>query len=123
MKFAHISDTHFGQYRSKKERIQDNYDAFEQAIKISIEEKVDFIILKSDDIEFQVKDSGSGISSDDIIKLTEPFYQANKTVSTKGFGLGLTICKKIIEAHKGHMTIKSKKGKGSIFVLHLPVIH
>ena len=48
MKFAHISDTHFGQYRSKKERIQDNYDAFEQAIKISIEEKVDFIILSGD---------------------------------------------------------------------------
>ena len=96
----------------------------DNAIKYSLDDqKVDFIILKSDNIEFQVKDSGSGISSDDIIKLTEPFYQANKTVSTKGFGLGLTICKKIIEAHKGHMTIKSKKGKGSIFVLHLPVIH
>ena len=96
----------------------------ENAIKYSLEgEKVDFIILKNDNIEFQVKDSGSGISKADIQKLTEPFYQANKTISTKGFGLGLTICKKIIEAHNGYMTIKSKKNKGSLFILHLPVKH
>ena len=79
-------------------------------------------IVKNDDIEFQVKDSGIGISKDDINKITQPFFQANQTVSTKGFGLGLTICKKIIESHKGRLSIESEPEEGSIFTLHLPKI-
>ena len=79
-------------------------------------------IVKNKDIEFQVKDSGIGISKDNINKITQPFFQANQTVSTKGFGLGLTICKKIIESHKGRLSIESEAKEGSIFVLHLPKI-
>ena len=45
MKFSHISDTHLGQYRSKKEREDDTYNAFKQAIEISIKDKVDFVIF------------------------------------------------------------------------------
>ena len=48
MKFAHISDTHLGQYRSKIDRENDTYDAFSQAIAKSIEAKVDFVILSGD---------------------------------------------------------------------------
>ena len=48
MKFAHISDTHLGQYRSKIDRENDTYSAFSQAIAKSIEEKVDFVILSGD---------------------------------------------------------------------------
>ena len=69
-----------------------------------------------------MKDSGIGISKDDVNKLTQPFFQANQTVSTKGFGLGLTICKKIIESHKGRLSIESEPKKGSIFTLYLPKI-
>ena len=79
-------------------------------------------IVKNDDIEFQVKDSGTGISKTDINKITQPFFQANQTVSTRGFGLGLTICKKIIESHKGRLSIESEYNEGSIFTLHLPKI-
>ena len=79
-------------------------------------------VVKNGDIEFQVKDSGIGISKEDIKKLTQPIFQANQTASTKGFGLGLTICKKIIESHKGRLSIESELGKGSIFILHLPKI-
>ena len=79
-------------------------------------------VVKNGDIEFQVKDSGIGISKDDINKITQPFFQANQTVSTKGFGLGLTICKKIIESHKGRLSIESGPEEGSIFTLHLPKI-
>ena len=83
---------------------------------------IELTVVQNGHIEFQVKDSGIGISKEDIKKLTEPFFQANQTVSTKGFGLGLTICKKIIESHKGHLSIKSEPEKGSIFILHLPKI-
>ena len=79
-------------------------------------------LVKKDDIEFRVKDSGIGISKADINKITQPFFQANQTVSTKGFGLGLTICKKIIESHKGMLSIESDPEEGSIFTLHLPKI-
>ena len=48
MKFSHISDTHLGQYRSKKEREDDTYNAFKQAIEISIKDKVDFVIFSGD---------------------------------------------------------------------------
>ena len=48
MKFAHISDTHLGQYRSKVDRENDTYDAFIQAVSKSIEAKVDFVILSGD---------------------------------------------------------------------------
>ena len=83
---------------------------------------IELTVVKNGDIEFQVKDSGIGISKEDIKKLTQPFFQANQTVSTKGFGLGLTICKKIIESHKGRLSIESEPEKGSIFILHLPKI-
>ena len=81
---------------------------------------VELTVVKNGDTEFQIKDWGIGVSKDNIQKLTEPFFQANQTISTKGFGLGLTICKKIVESHNGRLTIKSEEGKGSIFVLHLP---
>ena len=85
-------------------------------------EDIKLTVVKNGDIEFQVKDSGIGISKDDINKITQPFFQANQTVSTKGFGLGLTICKKIIESHKGRLSIESEPEEGSIFTLHLPKI-
>ena len=77
------------------------------------------IVVKNDNVEFQVKDSGIGVSKESIKKITTPFFQASQTVSIKGFGLGLTICKKIIEAHNGQLSIKSKEGKGSTFILHM----
>ncbi len=83
---------------------------------------IELTVVQNGDIEFQVKDSGIGISKEDIKKLTQPFFQAKQTVSTKGFGLGLTICKKIIEAHKGRLSIESEPEKGSIFILYLPKI-
>ena len=83
---------------------------------------IELIVTKKSDVEFQVRDSGIGISKEDIKKIIQPFYQADQKVSAKGFGLGLTICKKIIESHKGRLTIQSLQGKGSVFTLHLPEI-
>ena len=83
---------------------------------------IELTVVQNGDIEFQVKDSGIGISKEDIKKITQPFFQAKQPVSTKGFGLGLTICKKIIEAHKGRLSIESEPEKGSIFILYLPKI-
>jgi len=71
----------------------------------------------------QVVDQGPGISKEDIKKITEPFYRVDKVRSRKngGAGLGLSICKSIMEMHNGDLKIESELGKGSIFILEFPV--
>jgi len=64
-----------------------------------------------------VADQGIGIPDDRISKLGEPFY----CLKEKGTGLGLTICKKIIQDHKGEMTFQSKVNEGTIVDVRLPV--
>ena len=82
--------------------------------------RVELSVTKNTNLEFSVKDNGSGISKKNIEKIIEPFFQANTTGSTMGFGLGLTISRKIMEAHKGSLKIQSELGKGSVFTLLLP---
>ena len=67
----------------------------------------------------QVVDQGPGISEENIKKITEPFYRVDKVRSRKngGAGLGLSICKSIMEMHGGKLIIESEIGKGSIFTL------
>jgi signal transduction histidine kinase len=79
--------------------------------------------LDSDNLVINIKDFGPGISAENIEKLTMPFYRVIKEGENKrpGFGLGLTICKKIIESHQGTLSISSKIGNGSIFSLKLPL--
>lgn len=70
----------------------------------------------------QVVDQGPGISEENIKKVLEPFYRVDKVRSRKngGAGLGLSICKSIMEMHGGEIKIESDLGKGSIFILEFP---
>ena len=70
-----------------------------------------------------VSDSGVGIPKEDLPKIFERFYRANKSRSSdqKGYGLGLSIAKKIVDAHGGTITATSIVGKGSTFTLYLPL--
>lgn len=70
----------------------------------------------------QVVDQGPGISKENIQRITEPFYRVDKVRSRKngGAGLGLAICKSIMEMHEGEMKIESELGKGSMFILEFP---
>jgi signal transduction histidine kinase len=79
--------------------------------------------VDSDNLVINIKDFGPGISAENIEKLTTPFYRIIKEGEYKrpGFGLGLTICKKIIESHKGTLSISSEIGNGSTFSLMLPL--
>jgi signal transduction histidine kinase/CheY-like chemotaxis protein len=69
-----------------------------------------------------VKDSGIGIASADHQKVFEKFKQVGDTLTDKprGTGLGLPICKEIVEHHGGHMRVESELGKGSTFSFTLP---
>lgn len=75
-------------------------------------------------LSVQVKDQGVGIAANEIEKIFERFYQADSGTSSHkagGVGLGLAICKGIIEAHKGRIWAQSELGKGSAFTFTLPL--
>ena len=66
------------------------------------------------ELEVSVKDTGKGIPKENMKKIFDRFYQADS--SHPGPGLGLSICKAIIEAHKGKIWVESEGlGKGSTF--------
>ena len=69
-------------------------------------------------IIISVSDNGSGIPQESLDRIFEPLY----TTKNKGTGLGLSICKQIIEEHHhGRMEVKSEEGKGTSFIIHLPL--
>ena len=74
-------------------------------------------------IEVSVTDTGTGIASEDQGKVFEQFVQVGDTLTGKptGTGLGLPICKQIIEHHGGRIWVESELGRGSTFTFTLPV--
>jgi signal transduction histidine kinase len=73
-------------------------------------------------IEFSVADKGLGISETDLPHVFERFYRVrdDRSKQVGGAGIGLAVVQHIVEAHRGTITVTSKLGKGSTFVVHLP---
>jgi signal transduction histidine kinase len=74
-------------------------------------------------VEVSVSDTGEGIPAEDLPHIFERFYRVDKSRAraTGGSGLGLTIAKRLVEAHGGAIAVQSKLGKGSCFSFTLPV--
>jgi two-component system sensor histidine kinase FlrB len=88
----------------------------------SIKVKQAIIIIQvynhEDAVYISVKDNGSGINSENIEKIFEPFYTSN----SKGTGLGLAVVKSVVEAHQGEVSYLSQPGEGAHFCLKLPLL-
>lgn len=69
----------------------------------------------------EVMDSGDGIPPHDLPFIFDPYYQANTKNSGIGSGLGLAIVKRIVAAHGGEVSVRSKLGQGSRFSIRLPL--
>jgi two-component system phosphate regulon sensor histidine kinase PhoR len=69
----------------------------------------------------RIKDTGIGISRDDLVHIFERFFKADKSRTHEGSGLGLAIAKHIIQAHNGQIWVESQEGRGSTFGFSLPI--
>jgi signal transduction histidine kinase len=78
---------------------------------------------QGDWVEVSVSDTGEGIPAEDLPNIFERFFRVDRSRAraTGGGGLGLTIAKRLVEAHGGKITVQSKLGKGSRFSFTLPM--
>jgi PAS domain S-box-containing protein len=74
-------------------------------------------------VQFKITDTGIGMTEEQTSKLFEAFQQTDHSVTTKygGTGLGLTISQRLCRIMGGDITVSSEYGKGSVFVMHVPV--
>jgi heavy metal sensor kinase len=68
-----------------------------------------------------VSDTGSGIAENELQHIFDRFYRVDKSRSDSGFGLGLSIAKSIIDAQKGKIEVESVLGRGTTFIVSLPL--
>lgn len=73
--------------------------------------------VPSEEIEIKIQDNGKGISPNQLEQVFKPFY----TTKTNGLGLGLAICREIMEQHGGKLELESKINVGTVFAVRLPV--
>jgi signal transduction histidine kinase len=80
-------------------------------------------MTQGDWVEVCVSDTGEGIPAEDLPNIFERFYRVDRSRAraTGGSGLGLTIAKRLVEAHGGQITVQSELGKGSSFSFTLPI--
>jgi signal transduction histidine kinase len=76
----------------------------------------------ADTVTLRIRDDGPGIPQNDIPNLFEPFFRVDRSRSKKtgGYGLGLSICKRIMEVHGGSISVTNNPGRGASFVLSFP---
>ncbi|MBT8490233.1 MAG: response regulator, partial [Deltaproteobacteria bacterium] len=77
-------------------------------------------VREGDYVTLTVYDTGTGISSEDMEKIFEPFY-TKKKMGRSGTGLGMAVVWGTVKDHKGYINIESTKGKGTVFKLYFPV--
>jgi len=95
-----------------KNLIKNAFDAMPDGGKLTIKSE-----HAGDTVVFSFEDTGAGMTPETLSKLWTPLF----TTKAKGMGFGLSICKRIIEAHEGKITVESTIGKGSVFTVTFPI--
>lgn len=81
-----------------------------------------YLPTANQDVEIFVSDEGMGIAEEDRDQIFERFYRAgkDKVGTISGFGIGLYLCREIVELHNGHITVESNSAGGTTFKVRLP---
>ncbi|MBD0333152.1 MAG: HAMP domain-containing histidine kinase, partial [Chitinophagaceae bacterium] len=77
--------------------------------------------INQTEITISIEDEGKGISENELKNIFQPFYRADDSRGTIGFGVGLPLVNRIIKLHKGQIKVVSSVGKGTTFFVHLPI--
>lgn len=104
--------------------IQILFNLTHNAVKFTDEGKITIrATIRHQMAHIHVEDTGIGIHEEELKHIFEPYEQAavNKKRVSGGFGLGLSICKQLVELHNGDLTVRSTPGKGSVFTFTLPI--
>lgn len=82
-----------------------------------------FVRRKGDQLNIEIKDTGQGITAENVPYIFDRFYQVDNanTTSQSGSGIGLALCKELVQLMNGTITVKSKQGVGSQFFINLPI--
>jgi len=76
--------------------------------------------FRPDETRITVRDTGIGIDTDDLPRIWDRLYRADKSRSQRGLGLGLSLVKAFVDAHGGTATVSSEPGSGSVFTVTFP---
>jgi len=78
------------------------------------------LIVTGTEILIVVEDKGRGIGEEEWEKIFQPFYRSDDGLAIPGFGLGLSLARRILQLHKGFIGVRSVLGEGSVFTITLP---
>lgn len=94
----------------------------DNSLKYSLPNTTIHILAESsgNDIRISITDQGMGIPEEDLEKIWDRLYRGDKSRTSPGLGIGLSVVNAIVNAHKGTITVKSRVGHGSTFSLTLP---
>jgi signal transduction histidine kinase len=78
-------------------------------------------VREGSDAVLRVHDTGAGITADELPRIWERLYRGDRSRTTRGLGLGLSLVKAIVEAHGGRVSVRSTPGEGSTFEVRVPL--
>ncbi|UOK61214.1 sensor histidine kinase [Paenibacillus sp. OVF10] len=89
------------------------YSGSHSQIKVEMEHTPSEVVIR-------IRDQGIGIAGDELERVQERFYRAKNASTANGSGLGLSICKEIVERFNGYIDIESQIGEGTTVTIVLP---
>ncbi|RFS16769.1 cell wall metabolism sensor histidine kinase WalK [Emticicia sp. C21] len=101
------------------------YNLLENALKYSKEPNINVVLQENEEnLQLSIEDNGMGIEEEFLPKIFDKFFRVptGNVHNIKGYGLGLSYVKNVIECHKGTIEVNSKVGEGSTFIMRLPLM-